>query len=117
MMHLAEFSFVVEVLGSIRFVTSLLVLFYVKTRAFHVTVTTCCDVLPQIMDRFVTLRENINDPAVRRSLLIKIKHSIHCKKWRTKKSLLNKSKGDFGLCSHQWRFSGVFEAPRTVCRL
>nr|CAB3220440.1 AF4/FMR2 family member 4 [Phallusia mammillata] len=50
------------------------------------------DALFLIMDRFECLRGKINDPTVRRSLLVKVKHSIHCKKWRVKQTL-NKSKG------------------------
>nr|XP_002124696.1 uncharacterized protein LOC100183008 isoform X1 [Ciona intestinalis] len=46
------------------------------------------DALFLIMDRFVSLRENINDPTVRRSLLVKVRHSIHCKKWRVKRQML-----------------------------
>uniref|UniRef100_H2ZI88 Uncharacterized protein n=1 Tax=Ciona savignyi TaxID=51511 RepID=H2ZI88_CIOSA len=50
------------------------------------------DALFLIMDRFVSLRENINDPTVRSSLLVKVRHSIHCKKWRVKRQML-KEKG------------------------
>ena len=42
----------------------------------------------QVMDRFESLRSCMNDPAIRRSLLIKIRHSIHCKKWRVKKQMI-----------------------------
>ena len=36
------------------------------------------------MDKFETLRAHINNQEIRRALRIKIRHSIHCKKWRIK---------------------------------
>lgn len=41
--------------------------------------------LKQIMDRFAVLQEHMNDAYVRKQLTIKVKHSIHCKKWRLKR--------------------------------
>lgn len=49
------------------------------------------DALILIMDKFETLREHINDQAIRRLLRVKVRHSIHCKKWRNKKKLQGQS--------------------------
>lgn len=43
------------------------------------------DAVCLIMDRFAVLQEHMNDMYVRKQLTIKVKHSIHCKKWRLKR--------------------------------
>lgn len=43
------------------------------------------DAVCLIMDRFTVLQEHMNDAYVRKQLTIKVKHSIHCKKWRLKR--------------------------------
>uniref|UniRef100_H2YFB9 BTB domain-containing protein n=1 Tax=Ciona savignyi TaxID=51511 RepID=H2YFB9_CIOSA len=52
------------------------------------------DALFLVMDRFAALRENINQPTIRRNMLDKIRHCIHCKKSRTKRRLLQGSELD-----------------------
>jgi len=47
------------------------------------------DALILIMDKFETLRAHINNQEIRRALRIKIRHSIHCKKWRIKKKQMS----------------------------
>ncbi|CAK8671980.1 uncharacterized protein LOC143465787 isoform X2 [Clavelina lepadiformis] len=57
------------------------------------------DALILIMDRFESLRNDINDPVVRRSLLVKVRHSIHCKKWRVKRQMLKEKMDELGVTS------------------
>nr|XP_039267137.1 zinc finger and BTB domain-containing protein 22-like isoform X1 [Styela clava] len=46
------------------------------------------DAVCLIMDRFTVLQDHMNDSYIRKQLSIKVKHSIHCKKWRLKRHKL-----------------------------